>query len=105
VAKTIFSSIREPAHAAVHVMQLAQMARRHGLLSLQDVLDTLRHEPFLQKGVAMVVDGVPGDEVEAILRRDMIATAQRHTKSANVLRRASELAPAMGLIGTLIGLV
>jgi chemotaxis protein MotA len=105
VATTIFHTIREPTHAAVHVLQLAQMARKHGLLSLQDVLETLRHEPFLQKGIAMVVDGVPGDEVEAILRRDMIATAQRHAKSASVLRRASELAPAMGLIGTLIGLV
>jgi chemotaxis protein MotA len=105
VATTIFHTIREPAHAAVHVLQLAQMARKHGLLSLQDVLETLRHEPFLQKGIAMVVDGVPGDEVEAILRRDMIATSQRHAKSASVLRRASELSPAMGLIGTLIGLV
>lgn len=105
VAKTIFHTIREPAHAAIHVMQLAQMARRHGVLALQDILDSLRHEPFLQKGISMVVDGVPGDEVEAILRRDMIATAQRHAKSANILRRASELSPAMGLIGTLIGLV
>jgi chemotaxis protein MotA len=86
-------------------MQLSQMARKHGVLSLQDILETLRHEPFLQKGIAMVVDGVPGDEVESILRRDMIATAQRHAKSASVLRRASELSPAMGLIGTLIGLV
>ena len=105
VGKTFFYSIREPAHAAVHVLQLAQMARRHGILSLQDVLDTLRFEPFLQKGVAMVVDGVPSEETEAILRRDVLAMMQRHARSASVLRRASELAPAMGLIGTLIGLV
>ena len=84
---------------------VAQMARRHGILSLQDVLDTLRFEPFLQKGVAMVVDGVPSEETEAILRRDVLAMMQRHARSASVLRRASELAPAMGLIGTLIGLV
>jgi chemotaxis protein MotA len=103
--KTLFQSIRAPAHAAVHVMQLAQMARRHGILSLQDVVDTLRFEPFLQKGVSMVVDGIPGDEVESILRRDVVARAQRHMRAASVLRRASELAPAMGLIGTLIGLV
>ena len=105
VAKTFFHTVREPAHAAVHVMQLAQMARRHGVLSLQDILDTLRFEPFLQKGVSMVVDGVPGDEVEAILRRDVVAMAQRHMRVASIFRRASELAPAMGLIGTLIGLI
>ena len=53
----------------------------------------------------MVVDGTPGEEVEIILRRDMQATILRHQKSANVLRKAAEFSPAMGLIGTLIGLV
>ncbi|MCW8835765.1 MAG: MotA/TolQ/ExbB proton channel family protein, partial [Rhodospirillales bacterium] len=47
----------------------------------------------------------PGEEVEAIMRQDMHATIQRHSKSTNVLRKAAEFAPAMGLIGTLIGLV
>ncbi len=105
VAKTIFHTIREPQHAAVHVMQLAHIARRHGLLSLQDLMDSIRNEPFLHKGVSMVVDGISGDECEAILRREIYATASRHSKSASILRRASEFSPAMGLIGTLIGLV
>jgi chemotaxis protein MotA len=105
VGKTFFHTVREPTHAAVHVMQLAQMARRHGVLSLQDILDTLRFEPFLQKGVSMVVDGVPGDEIETILRRDVVSMTQRHMRAASIFRRASELAPAMGLIGTLIGLI
>jgi chemotaxis protein MotA len=105
VGKTLFQTVRQPAHAAIHVMQLAQMARKHGILALQDIMETLRFEPFLQKGVSMVVDGIPGDEVEGILRRDVAATGQRHARAASVLRRASELAPAMGLIGTLIGLV
>jgi chemotaxis protein MotA len=53
----------------------------------------------------MAVDGVGGDEIEAVLGQDLLAMAQRHQRSADVLRRASEYAPAMGLIGTLIGLV
>ena len=53
----------------------------------------------------MVLDGTPGAEVELIMQRDMQATGQRHVKSTSVLRKAAEFAPAMGLIGTLIGLV
>ncbi len=86
-------------------MQIAELARRKGILSLQDTIDALRHEGFLYKGMSLIVDGTPGDEVEAIMRRDMHATLQRHQKSAGVLRKAAEFAPAMGLIGTLIGLV
>src|SRR3546814_13650947 len=53
----------------------------------------------------MVVDGLPADEVERMLSRDAEAAFERHQRSAGILRRAGEVAPAMGLIGTLIGLV
>lgn len=105
VMKTIFHGTRDPSDAAIQVLRIAEMARRQGVLSLQNIHDSLDEEPFLHKGVGMVVDGTPGEEVEAILRRDISATVQRHIKSTGVLRKAAEFAPAMGLIGTLIGLV
>lgn len=105
LSKTVFYSSRDPSESAIHVLKIAEMARRQGVLSLQGVLSSLSAEPFLHKGISMVVDGTPGEEVEMIMRRDMQATMQRHAKSANVLRKAAEYAPAMGLIGTLIGLV
>jgi len=105
ISKTLFKSIRDPKDAAVQVLQISYMARRHGVLSLQDVLDRLKTEPFLHKGISMVVDGLPAAEVDTILRRDLQATIMRHEKSVSVLRRAAEFSPAMGLIGTLIGLV
>ncbi|NQV47732.1 MAG: MotA/TolQ/ExbB proton channel family protein [Rhodospirillaceae bacterium] len=105
IGKTFFYSSRDPSDAAIQVLQVAELARRQGVLSLQGVLDSLRAEPFLHKGMLMVVDGTPGEEVEIIMRRDLNATRQRHHKSSSVLRKAAEFAPAMGLIGTLIGLV
>lgn len=105
IAKTFFYSSRDPSDAAIQVLQIAELARRQGVLSLQNVLDSIKAEPFLHKGMLMVVDGTPGEEVEAIMRRDLNATMQRHHKGANILRKAAEFAPAMGLIGTLIGLV
>ena len=105
VAKTLTQNVRDPSEAATQVLQIADLARKKGVLSLQEVLASIRSEPFLYKGVMMVVDGTPGREVELIMRRDMSATGQRHVKSTGVLRKAAEFAPAMGLIGTLIGLV
>lgn len=81
------------------------MARKKGVLALQNVVGSMQNEPFLHKGMLMVVDGTPGEEVESIMRRDLQATIQRHAKSTSVLRKMGEFAPAMGLIGTLIGLV
>ena len=105
VSKTIFHSIRESSDAALQVMQISQMARKNGGLSLQQVLDSVKNEPFLHKAGSLVVDGVPGGQGENILRRELNSMVQRHAKSASVLRRAADFSPAMGLIGTLIGLV
>lgn len=105
IAKTFMYASRDPSQAAIQILKIAELARRQGVLSLQGVLENLKGDAFLHKGMSMVVDGTPGEEVEAILRRDMSATVQRHHKSANILRKAAEYAPAMGLIGTLIGLV
>jgi len=53
----------------------------------------------------MIVDGSPVNEVSSILERDLEASVSRNHASVKVLRRGAEFAPAMGLIGTLIGLV
>jgi len=105
IMKTISYTSRDASEAAIQVLQIAELARRQGVLSLQASLNQLESEPLLHKGVSMVVDGTPGEEVEEILRKELMSTLQRHHKSASVLKKAAEFAPAMGLIGTLIGLV
>jgi chemotaxis protein MotA len=105
IGKAFFYSSRDPSDAATQVLQMAEIARRKGVLTLQNDLESLRTEPLLHKGMLMVVDGTSGEEVEAILERDLNATILRHQKGSNILRKAAEFAPAMGLIGTLIGLV
>ncbi len=105
IMRTIFHSSRDPSDAAIQVLKVAELARKRGVLSIQDAIGTLRDDPFLFKGMNMVIDGTPGEEVESIMRRDMHAILLRHSKSTSVLKKAAEFAPAMGLIGTLIGLV
>ncbi len=105
IGKTLVHSRRDPSAAATRLLQLSEAARHNGLLTLQTAVHDLRHEPFLQNAVALALDGTPPAEVEAILNRELQAMVVRHDKAAGILRRAAEVSPAMGLIGTLIGLV
>ncbi len=103
--RAILYHVDRPRDAALRMLNLAEQARSKGVLGLQQELDSLKADRFLHKSMTLVVDGTPGEEVERILTQEVEATSQRHQRSAGVLRRAGEVAPAMGLIGTLVGLV
>lgn len=105
LAKTLVRGLPRPDAEARRMLGLAEQARRQGVMSFADLLPALKGERFLSKAVTMVMDGMPIEEVERVLRREVDEMIFRHRKSASVLRKAAEIAPAMGLIGTLIGLV
>ena len=94
-----------PVDAALRVLYVADRARREGPLSLENSLKNAHAGRFLLQAISLVADGLPADEIEQMLVRENYATRDRHMRSAGVLRRAGEVAPAMGLIGTLVGLV
>ncbi len=87
---------------AVHI---AEYAKKNGMLGLQNKEKEVDRNSIFYKGMKMLVDGNSIQEVDQILRQDIESILQRNRRSATMLRRASEIAPAMGLIGTLIGLV
>jgi chemotaxis protein MotA len=103
--RTLFRSSQTPNDAAMRMLQLAERARRRGILQLQSELYGLRPEPFLHRSMTMLVDGIAVEEIERNLTFETHAMMQRHVRSTGILRRAAEVAPAMGLIGTLVGLV
>ena len=105
VMSTVFYQTRNPASAALHVLQLADLSRRKGLLAMEPYVPRLMNEEMLHKGLKMLLDGSSGDEIERIMQGEMQAAARRHTRTVGVLRKAAEISPAMGLIGTLVGLV
>lgn len=103
--RTVFTRGETPNEAAMKMLQLAERARRRGLLAMQNEIASLRSEPFLLRGMTMLIDGMPIEEVERNLAFETHSIAQRHQRSTGILRRAAEVSPAMGLIGTLVGLV
>ncbi|RKQ73826.1 motility protein A [Oceanibaculum indicum] len=105
IGNVLLRPARNAQSAAVWMLHLSEIARAKGVLALESGLSEMQREPFLHKAVQMVVDGSPAEEVERIMRQEMAATAMRQTQTAGMLRKAAEVAPAMGLIGTLVGLV
>jgi chemotaxis protein MotA len=90
---------------ARQLMDIAAVAKKKGLLALAGAEAELKKDPQLYKAVQIVTDGYSANDIERILSQDLDALVERHRRSASILRRASEISPAMGLIGTLIGLV
>ncbi|NLM46503.1 MAG: motility protein A [Firmicutes bacterium] len=83
---------------------LGQKARREGLLALEDDLAQLDDE-FLASGMQMVIDGLDPETIRDIMETEIEATAARHRLGQDVFRTWGSLAPAFGMIGTLIGLI
>lgn len=105
LGKSVLSHTQNLSKAASDLIDLAIIAKKKGPLALSGYEAELRKEPFLHRSMQMVIDGYNADDIDFLLSQELEASAERHKRAASILRRASEIAPAMGLIGTLIGLV
>lgn len=94
-----------PSNLAREMLKLAEQARQTGPLGLEELLPKIRSNEFLHQAVGMIVDGMPSDQIETILANELASHVRRARKASEILRRAGDVAPAMGLIGTLVGLV
>ncbi|MCF0148162.1 MAG: motility protein A [Clostridium sp.] len=83
---------------------LSKKARREGLLSLEDDISEME-DPFLKKGLQMVVDGIEPETIREILELEIGEMESRHDKGAGIFLSWGAYAPAFGMLGTLIGLI
>jgi len=90
---------------ARRVVALALAVRREGGPAWAGVLSGLSDAPSLRRAVEQARDGLPAERIAAQLAEERRSLGDRRGAAVAVLRRAAETAPAMGLIGTLLGLV
>ena len=83
-------------------VELADAARKGGLLSLED--KTVSSD-FMQRGIQLLVDGHDPEVVKGLLNKESKLTADRHESGITIFKAMGDVAPAMGMIGTLVGLV
>jgi chemotaxis protein MotA len=82
----------------------AEQARRDGLLALDEAVKDI-DDPFMRKGIQLVVDGTDPDLVAAVLDAENDAMRRRHTAGRAPFAQAGGFAPTMGIVGTVFGLV
>jgi len=102
VKHTFFFSIPSSPEVIKEFVQLAQIARKDGLLALERV--TIE-DPFMSKGINYCVDGAETEQIKGILMKEVQYMKARHESGQDVLGAIEVSAPAFGMIGTLIGLV
>lgn len=101
-AKAFSFKLDKPNELIESVVELADAARKGGLLSLEgkEIPNT-----FLSRGIQLLIDGHDGEVVRSLMERDKDLAVDRHKSSVQVFTALGDLGPAMGMIGTLIGLV
>ena len=86
------------------LVSFAEKARREGLLALEEDANQLDDE-FMRKSIQLVVDGTDPELVKSILDTEIGLLEERHSANKGYMDSISELAPAFGMLGTLIGLI
>ena len=94
----------DPLYYIDQLVELAQVARKEGLLSLEERARQ-QSDPFFRQAVMLVVDAYDADKVTEILETDIENMSSRHDAIAGMYDRASSVAPAFGMVGTLVGLI
>jgi len=101
-AKAFIFKLDKPEELIGLVIELADAARKGGLLSLEGKEIS---NPFLSKGVQLLIDGHDANVVKGLMNKDKNLALERHSLGAAVFSSMGDVAPAMGMIGTLVGLV
>ena len=104
VKNCFFSKSQDPNQLISDLVRYAEIARRDGILSLENVTSEIS-DPFIVSGIQMAVDGTDPDLIETIMVNDLETIEGRHSDGKALFDNIGKYAPAFGMIGTLIGLV
>jgi chemotaxis protein MotA len=102
MAKAFMPPIKKQDELIERMVELSGIARKDGMMALegQEVPDK-----FFQKGLQMLVDGADESKLVTQLNKEIKSMLKRHESNQTAIKAWVDLAPAMGMVGTLIGLV
>ena len=104
VKQCFLVKLSEPAAEIRRLTELATVARRDGLLALEKQIPDIK-DPFLVRGLEMVIDGSPKERLEEVLSIEMETLQERHGTGKKIFEAWGASLPAFGMVGTLIGLI
>lgn len=102
--KIISGSSQDEVAVIEQIVGMADTVRREGLLYLENQLPQI-NDPFMRKGIQLIVDGTDPQVVRNILETELYSSEERHHSGYQIFETAGGYAPTMGIIGTVMGLV
>lgn len=102
VGKAFFNKREDRQLLIEDAVRLSVVARKTGLLALDNEEIS---NPFLKKGISFCVDGHDPELVRKMLNKEIDQMISRNESGQSLWKGVADLAPAMGMIGTLVGLV
>ena len=87
------------------IIDLSNVARKEGLLALEEAANESIEDEFIKKGVLLIVDGTDPEFVRSILETELMCIGDRHKSTISFWENLASMGPAWGMIGTLIGLI
>lgn len=94
----------QPIALIPQIVHFAKKARREGILSFEANLKQIE-DPFLVRCMEMAIDGMEADAIEDVLATEILWLEERHRLGAEIYTTMGTFAPAVGMLGTIIGLV
>ena len=94
----------DPVSYIDELVELAQVARKNGLLALEERANQ-QEDPFFRQAIMLIVDATDPDKVRSILNNDIECMSARHDDVASMYEKGFSVAPAFGMVGTLVGLI
>ena len=99
---------KPPTHEKAELLklfiELSQIARREGILALENKVQEI-DDPFFRGGLGMVIDGMDPDFVSDVLDAELSVMQERHTEARSMFSQAGTYAPTLGVLGAVVGLI
>lgn len=89
----------------ITLVKFSEISRKQGLLVLEDIVDEYTDDEFIKKGIQLIVDGADEDQLRNLLEGSTHFMKQRHKKGVAMVNMIAATAPALGLLGTYVGLI
>jgi len=100
----IQGTLPDPVLYIDQITDCAKVARKHGMLALEGLANA-HDDAFMRDSILLIVDAVDSNKIRAMLESDLEYLDERHNEAVTFYERGAALAPAFGLLGTLIGLI
>ena len=99
-----FEKKHDGRHMADQLVSMSEQSRREGLLSLEGQAQSVA-DPFIKKGLMLMIDGADPERLRAIMEIEIAAREERHEGGIAVLEALGGFAPTLGIMGTVLGLI